>query len=188
MQKKKWDKLGNLALIALLIIILFTPLGTTIKVYVNRLIAFSPGVESPEEQEKLNNYEWSLVGLEGTKQEFHDLKGEVILINLWATWCPPCIAEMPALQNLYNEFGDKVQFLFVANDEREKVSRFMNDNSYDLPVYFSRTEIPGQLYSRSIPATYLVDRKGNIVIEKTGSAKWDSESVKHLLDSLVNQR
>ena len=108
-----------------------------------------------------------------------------MLVNLWATWCPPCIAEMPDLQALYNEYGDRVEFLFVTQENKETVQQFLNKKGYTIPVYIPTSKTPEELSSRSIPATYLIDKKGAIVINKKGAANWDSTSVKEEIERLL---
>ncbi|MGB5360301.1 MAG: TlpA disulfide reductase family protein, partial [Eudoraea sp.] len=112
-------------------------------------------------------------------------KGDVIFINFWATWCPPCVAEMPDLQLLYDAYGEKVTFLFIARDKKEKVSSFMMKKKYNLPVYFESGFTPKTLYSAALPTTFVIDKKGNIVVAETGSAAWNSQSVRSLLDGLL---
>ncbi|WP_306353828.1 TlpA family protein disulfide reductase [Flavobacterium sp. '19STA2R22 D10 B1'] len=180
--KTKWS---NLIWILVFVVILFTPVGTTLKVWVNRIFAFSPSVIEKKEQKKLNDYNWQLVNLEGEQSTLADHKGKVILINFWATWCPPCIAEMPSMQKLYTDYKDKVVFLFVTNDDRDKVTAFMKKNNYDLPIYQYNSSVPGDLNATSIPVTYLIDKEGNIVVDKTGSADWNSEDFRKELNQLL---
>ena len=110
-----------------------------------------------------------------------------MFINFWATWCPPCIAEMPDLQELYNDYGEKITFLFVTNEDRETVSSFFTKKEYNLPAYQAIQKAPEQLYSRSIPATYLINKQGEIVINKTGAASWNSKKVRSQIDQLLSE-
>ncbi len=151
-----------------------------------RQIAFSPSVNTVDESEKIDTYNWSLNGLNTANIEFSDLKGKVVFINFWATWCPPCRAEMPMIQKLYNDYKDKVAFVFVTNENWSTVENFYKKNSYDLPSYNSISSPPNKLSeTNSIPATYLLDKEGNILIKKTGAADWDSDKVRNLLDELI---
>ena len=88
------------------------------------------------------------------------LKGKVVFINYWATWCPPCIAEMPSLQKLYSEYKDKAVFLFVANDEPDKVGYFMREKGFNFPVYFQVSEPAEELRSKSLPTTFIINSEG----------------------------
>ena len=100
-------------------------------------------------------------------------RGKVICINFWATWCAPFVAEMPSLQSLYDSYGDKVTFLFIANDEVETVDTFMQKRGYTLPIYYVDNEVPTALEHSSIPTTYWIDKSGRIVIKKGYILKYD---------------
>lgn len=190
--KKFWPdfnrkKAGNLLWLLLFFVILFTPLGTTLKVWVNRLISFAPSVTEIEERPSLTSYNWTLTDMDGNAIDFNQFKDKVILVNFWATWCPPCIAEMPSLQKLYTSYEGKAAFFFVTSESPEVVAAFMQKHGYDLPVYFPKTAPPPELRSSSIPATYLISGKGSVVIGKTGAAQWNSPSVRSLMEDLIQE-
>ncbi len=86
------------------------------------------------------------------------------------------MAEMPSFQNLYNAYGDKVIFLFVANDKEDKVVKFLEDKGYELPVFLQASQVPEEMNSNSLPTTYILDRDGDIVVSKTGAADWNRTS------------
>ena len=182
--KKQWI---NGAFVIGIILMLFTPVGFYARVFVGRLLSTSAAVLKTELQIPVKNYDWQLIDVYGNDFKFEQAKGEVVLVNFWATWCPPCVAEMPSLQNLYNDYGDKVTFMFVAQDKTEKVSAFMNKKGYNLPVYYSKTEAPNVLTSKTIPTTYVINKEGKIIIAETGVADWNSSKIRNLLDELVAQ-
>lgn len=178
---------SNLIFLIILGVLLFTPLGTPVKVFVQRLIAFSPSVAPEEETEVLKDYIWILEDMQGERVFFEDAQDEVVVLNFWATWCPPCIAEMPSLQELYSAYGDRVKFMFVSQEKIDKIQGFLDKRGFDLPVYRPLSKIPAALYSRSIPATYIIDREGRIRVSKVGVADWNSDTVKALLDELLEE-
>lgn len=153
-----------------------------------RQIAFSPSVNNVDEAEKVSNYNWELKGLNTESVNFSEFKGEVVFVNFWATWCPPCRAEMPMIQKLYDDYKDKVNFVFVTDESWETVENFYTENTYNLPSYNSTSRRP-QIFSEtnSIPASYLIDQEGNILISKTGAADWNSSKVRELLDNLIKK-
>ncbi|MEM7187807.1 MAG: TlpA disulfide reductase family protein, partial [Bacteroidota bacterium] len=106
-------------------------------------------------------------------------------INFWATWCPPCVAEMPSLQNLYDEYGDRVDFYFVSMESEEKINKFMEKKGYNFPVYIPKQQIPQTIRGNSLPTTYVISKKGGIVVDKVGAADWDSRATKELLNGLL---
>ena len=136
-------------------------------------------------QQILEDFDFELVNSEGKAVNLADYKGKVIFINFWATWCPPCVAEMPDLQLLFNAYGEKVTFLFIARDKEEKVSNFLRKKNYNLPVYFESGFTPKALYTAALPTTFIIDKKGSIILAESGSADWNAESVHELLDGLL---
>ncbi|WP_165748820.1 TlpA family protein disulfide reductase [Cellulophaga sp. Z1A5H] len=179
------DKIINLAVLIAAGIILFTPLGFPVKVFVNKLISFAPTEVSKDEQLKLTDYNWKLISSDQQSLNFEQYKNSVIVINFWATWCPPCVAEMPSFQDLYDDYGTKVVFLFVTNEEVPVVDAFMKKKGYTLPVYYPQNTTPSILKSSAIPATFVISKTGEITIDKTGAADWNSESTRALLDRLL---
>jgi thiol-disulfide isomerase/thioredoxin len=177
--KKNWSNLLWLTLIALL---LFPPTGKPIKIAVHRLIAFSPKTISAEKQETLASYDWLLKNEDGRMVDFNAFKGKPVIVNFWATWCPPCIAEMPSLEALYKDYGEEVEFLFVTNDDTEKVETFLANRNVEIPVFYQATKAPELLQTNSLPTTYLIDKDGSVIIKKVGSADWNSNKVRALLD------
>lgn len=179
-------QIKNLIFLVLIVVLLFTPVGTTFKIWINRVISFSPSVVDEDERKKINDYNWKLMSVNGEKYDFATAENnKVVFINFWATWCPPCIAEMPDLQALYNDYADKVDFLFVTNDKNEVINKFMEKHNYDFPVYKQLTQAPEEFNYSSIPITFLIDKKGEIVISKSGSADWNSEKVRTTIDKLL---
>lgn len=183
------EQISNGIWILAILLILFTPLGFHVRVWVNKVVAtvISPSTVDEDEQATLKNYNWSLVDLEGKQTNLQSEKGEVILVNVWATWCPPCVAELPGFVELYSDYKDKVTFAFVANDDKEKVEAFLKKKGYQLPVYLQTSAIPTELESGSIPVTYIIDKRGNVVVDKTGAANWNSDKTRSLLDRLITE-
>ena len=183
----KRDRLVNLILILILAIVLFTPAGFHLKVFVNRLVKFNPSEIRADERERLLSYNWSLQDSQGKRFNFENARGEVVIINFWASWCPPCVAEMPDLNELYKDYSDKVVFLFVARDKRSSIEKFMNSKEYEFPVFYDQGKAPEQLESESMPTTYILDRNGTIAVKKTGAAAWNSKATRELLNKLLSQ-
>jgi len=183
--KKRWV---DIVWVALFLIIMFTSLGKTIKVFINSVIALSPNVIEQPEAKVIDNMYWSLESLAtGEVINLENYKGKVIFINTWATWCPPCLAEMPDINTLYADYKDKVVFLMVTSDHKSAVNQLMHKENYDFINYTMRSSVPNVLSSRSIPYTSVIDKKGRIRVEKTGAAKWNSTDFRLALDSMLNE-
>ena len=183
----KKSTIQNIAFILFIALLLFSPLGTFVKVQLNRLIAFSPKTIAVPDQKMLSSYQWQLVDATGQRVTLEQYKGKIIFINFWATWCPPCIAEMPSMQKLYVDYQYKIVFLFVTTDSFEKTNVFLAKENLILPIYQSVTNPPLEMESSTIPATYLIDKQGNLVLAKIGTANWNSDSFREKLDELLKK-
>lgn len=183
--KLKRENLLNFTIVVVLALVLLTPVGFHARVFVSRIVALSPSELPKEEQFQMPSYHWQLSGLNGEAFHFKEVKGEVVLVNFWATWCPPCVAEMPSLQALYTDYKTKIQFVMVAQDQHDKVKAFMNQKKYDFPVYFETSAKPQALSPEYIPTTFIIDKNGNIVIEKTGAANWNHSDIRKVVDDLL---
>ena len=173
---------------ALFIIVLALMLYPPTREWGMRQIAFAPSVKDVSEADKLDTYNWELNGLNTQSLNFNEFENKVVFINFWATWCPPCRAEMPMIQSLYNDYKDKIAFVFVTNENWTTVEKYFIKKGYELPVYNSGSTPPNKFTeTNSIPASYLIDKQGNIVISKTGAADWNSSKVRQLLDKLIKK-
>ncbi|CAA0169256.1 Thiol-disulfide oxidoreductase [Tenacibaculum maritimum] len=174
-------KIINALFLVFIILMIYPPT----KVYFIRLVSFAPSEIEKKAQKEIGNYQWSLKGLNAPDINFEKVKGKVVFINFWATWCPPCIAEMPSIQKLYGTYKEKITFLFISNEKWEVINKFYKEKGYDLPTYHSVNQIPSKLEATSIPTTYIINQSGKIVVAKQGSANWNSKSVKRMLDKLL---
>ena len=113
--------------------------------------------------------------------QLSDYKGKVILLNFWATWCPPCRAEMPTIEKLYQALKNEPNFVFLAVDAHEKpdqVKSFIKKNGYSFPVLLDTTGEADAEYSvQAIPTTYLIDRSGHVLGGAAGGREWDRPEV-----------
>ena len=123
--------ISNILFVIAVIVLLYPPSCE----WFMRQIAFAPSVEKIENSEKIDTYNWQLEGLNAENINFNELKNKVVFVNFWATWCPPCRAEMPMIQELYNDYKDKIEFVFVTNESWETVEKFYLKYNYNLPIY-----------------------------------------------------
>lgn len=136
------------------------------------------------------DYHFTITSSDGEDSTLKDFKGNVIFINVWASWCPPCIAEMPTIEKLYTEVSPEkdVSFLIISLDEdKAKAKNFMMRKTFTLPFYFPASKLPEVFQSQSIPATYIVSKEGQIVYKKEGLADYSAPEFRDWLLDLSDK-
>lgn len=184
--KLKKPKISDILFTVLIVLLIIPQTRKTIQLYLNKgLAVFSPSTIDEENRVELSDYNWQLQDLEGNLVNFENSQGKVVLVSFWATWCPPCLAEFPAIQSLYNDYSDIVDFILVTNESPHVVKEFLNNKGYNMKVYHPLSNPPKEFDVSGIPRTFLIDRSGEIVIDKTGASNWDSEKVRVLIEELL---
>lgn len=173
--------LANIAFVIVIGLMLYPPT----KVYFIRLISFSPSETKVENQLQVSNTDWELKGINTKDINLKELEDKVVFVSFWATWCAPCVAEMPSMQKLFVDYKDKVTFVFVTNENWKTVDPFYTKREFDFPTYNQLTKTPKELESSSIPATFILSKDKKIVVEKYGAADWNSTKTRKILDQLV---
>lgn len=180
--------ISNLIFLLVIAILVIPQTRQPIQVFLNKGLALiSPSIKSTEKQAALKSYDWKLKDESGTIFDFENTKGKVVFINFWATWCPPCIAEMPSIQKLYTDYQDKVVFLFVTNDRFSDINKFLDKHNYSFKVFRPVSPNSSLFDVPSIPRTFLIDKHGKIVIDEGGAANWNSNKVRTTIDGLLKQ-
>ena len=132
------------------------------------------------------DYGWSVRTLDGLKVSLSQFKGRPIYLNFWATWCAPCVAEMPSIENLYRSLeNEDVVFLLVSDESQETVRAFVEKERFTFPVYLRGEDLPEVFVSAGLPTTFIADRDGTIVFRHIGAAQWDHESTVSFLRALM---
>jgi len=170
---------------ALLISMLFPGSRRVVSSTIIRYSLFQPRESDEVKFVSKEQMSWKLEDLAGNRVSMDQFFGQPVFLNFWATWCPPCIAEMPSIQRLYDEYGSSMAFVLASREEAEVLAAFMAKKNYSMPVYVLRGTVPEVFYSRSIPASFLISPSGKIVMKKQGAAKWDGKRVKELLDRML---
>jgi thiol-disulfide isomerase/thioredoxin len=146
--------------------------------------------ELPEQLASENGYPLSLplVTVDGRPANLSQFRGKVVLINLWASWCPPCLAEMPGLQALYQKVDtSKVAFVLISLDENQNKARvLLKRKHYTMPVFFSTADLPAPFNSSSIPYTVILTPQGRVADRHSGMADYDTPEFKAALEKLAN--
>lgn len=128
-----------------------------------------------------------LVTLDGKSVQLSDLKGKVVFVNLWASWCPPCVAEMPGIHALYKKVKKaKVAFVMISLDQNPaKAQALIKRRGYTFPVYFPTGPLPAPFDSPSIPSTVILDPNGQVAARHDGMAEYDTPEFKEALEKLA---
>lgn len=141
------------------------------------------------------SYDFTIQTLNGESFPMEQLKGKVIFINLWATWCGPCRAEMPAIESLYKGTTHKdLAFVMLSIDRKNdeiKVRNYVNTKGFTFPVYLVQSPFPNQLPEAlqvpSIPTTFVINKKGEIVYKNVGTANYNTKKFKNFLEELLQE-
>jgi thiol-disulfide isomerase/thioredoxin len=127
-----------------------------------------------------------LTDLKNQPIDIKQYKGKTVFVNFWATWCMPCIAEMPSIQKLQARFKDEnIQFFLASNEDVNDIEGFKNDNKY----IFNYTRLVNMetLNIQAIPTTYIYNTKGKIVFSETGSRNWNDSASIDMITKIINQ-
>lgn len=129
------------------------------------------------EPKKVAAPDFTVFDMDGNEVKLSDFKGQLVIVNFWATWCGPCRSEMPGFEAVYREYGDKIVFMMVnlPSGETEKdISAFVKKGGYTFPVYIDRNSSAAFTYGvNSVPATLMVDRDGFIAGTHVGAVDED---------------
>ncbi len=183
--KRWWSIVLDFLFLALIVAMLFPTSRREVSSFIVRQTLISPRKSSNIQY--LTDKDWQVRFVEDGSKIFNleEYKGKPIFINFWATWCPPCIAEMPSIQNLYDNYKDKVNFIFINNEEIEIVETFMNRHNYSLPTHHFVGGITNVFETSTLPTTIIISPKGRVVLHKTGAAKWDSNKMFTMFDEMM---
>ena len=128
--------------------------------------------------------------LASKSEHLSDLKGKVVVLNFWATWCPPCVAETPSLNRLEKYIDSRGGMVLGVSIDEDGAAyeQFLRDHSVVFPTYRDATKKTATDYGTSIfPETYIIDRHGKIARKFIGQQQWDSAEMLAFFDALLGQ-
>lgn len=149
-------------------------LDTSLNTSINNNYQVVENGTSSNETNKIMMTDFFVYTYENKKINLSDYKGKPIVVNFFATWCPPCKAELPSFENLYKKYGEDVEFIMVNLTDgysqiKEDVKDFIDENKYTFPVYYDIDFSAANAYKiYSIPETLFIDKEGNIVYTHVG--------------------
>jgi len=141
--------------------------------------------QEPEKTDLMKDFDFSLEDLNGSTVSLSDYKGKRVFLNFWATWCPPCKAEMPDIEKLYQETKDSDLVILAVNvgEDKKTVQAFIRDKGYNFPVLLDDEGEVSQLYQvAGIPTSYFIDTEG--YLDDGISGPISLESMKEFVNNL----
>ena len=126
----------------------------------------------------------------GNVQNTSSLRGKVVFINFWASWCPPCRAEFPSIETLYSQFKDNpnVFFLTINEDSDSAAGKaYLEEEGFSVPMYQSIGNVSSELYSGKLPTTVVLDKNGAVRYYHTGIANYASRKFVRQIEDLINE-
>ena len=136
---------------------------------------------------KLSLPEFTLVDMQGSKHSLSDYKGNVVLVQFWATYCAPCRKEMPTMNNLIKKMAGKPFKIVTINmaESKQAVEKFINEVPVDFPVLLdSDGSVLSQWKVFAAPANFIVDKAGKVIFTLYGGIEWDSDEMVKKLSAL----
>lgn len=131
------------------------------------------------------NYDFLIKDMSGQRISMSQFKGKVIFINLWATWCGPCRAEMAGIEELYQEVDkSKIEFIMLSLDrdaDHDKIVAYMKKKGFSFTAYQPSGSLPALLDVPSIPTTFIISKDGKVLQKEVGSVKYNTKKFKDFL-------
>jgi thiol-disulfide isomerase/thioredoxin len=201
MNKKTKKSLIEYSVIGAIILTLFaTGLHTEVLGFMQRGL-LATGIMNPDLEQKAElatagvaaidsnpkaDFSMNLINSKGEKVSMEEFRGKVIFMNVWATWCPPCIAEMPGVNKLYNDVNkEDIVFIMLSVDQDfQKAIDFNKKKGFDFEVYRVDGQMPQMYSTQSIPTTYVIDAKEKIALTHLGMGDYDTKEFKEFLQDL----
>ncbi|GAB4399461.1 MAG: hypothetical protein OHK0053_19680 [Microscillaceae bacterium] len=185
-RKRVWKEIRDWGLLLALLGLLF---ASGAHIYLQRAILYTGWFNpkpTPNTQMPPASYDLLLQDAQGNLFSLGELKSKVVFLNFWATWCPPCVAEMPGIQAAYEQtHSDKVVFVMISLDEDPaRAEHFIQKNGYTFPLYFLAGQVPSAYEGNSIPRTYVISPEGQIASQQTGMGNYGNPGFKKFLRAL----
>ncbi len=189
-KKNKWK--GRVINLLFFGLVLFFLVSTPAKSWLLRQMVRTGLFSAKIEKVKDSNNSYTAMPLtfstvNGTPNSTENMKGKIIFINFWASWCPPCRAEMPSVNTLYQQLKDDPGYAFVfinMDDQIKTAQEYLEDHSFTIPLHRAEGFIPTDFYTGSLPTTVVLDKNGNVVMKHSGMADYSSKDFINQLKSL----
>ncbi|MFT5145158.1 MAG: thiol-disulfide isomerase/thioredoxin [Rhodothermales bacterium] len=190
-KKEPWWKNGWVFGLALLGMLHLTGTAVHVQAGFQRVLLYT-GLFHPDLVPKADrqaaNLQFRLANEDGEVYSLTDFDGEVRFVNFWATWCAPCLAEMPAIAKLHADYGDKIHFSVVSmDDDFTTALAYMANQKFGINPVTRASAVPRSITSGAIPTTIILDRNGRIAVYEAGMADYNSARFRASLDRLLEE-
>lgn len=183
-----------LVLIAVILVFAYTGWHKPLIVQLQRAMIYtgllSPDISQPPVVTNHGVYDLTLRDEDSNLRMLSEFRGKVIFINFWATWCPPCRAEMPGINSLFSKMQDRNLEYIILTTERDfgKAMEYKANEGFDFPIYQLAGKLPAVYQESAIPRSYVVSRDGRLIMEHTGLADYDSRKFREFLKKALEER
>lgn len=196
MLKKIWDWAKPLVTIVIVVVVLkttglFAPVMGMAQSAIMLTGLFNASDEAEEISDRFD-YDFRVRDLNGMERDFAHYRGKVVFLNIWATWCPPCRAEMPSIEGLYQKLKDhdQIAFVMLSVDDEEKmdnVRTYIANKEHTFPVFMPSGTLPELLRVRSIPTTLVISPDGTVIKREVGMRNYNTAKFEKFLLDLTRQ-
>lgn len=137
--------------------------------------------------------DWRVRGLDGALRPLSQWRGRVVVLNMWASWCAPCVGEMESFRALRESLrregvdSGSVALLLLTPEPAGRVERFVRRRLADMPVFVEHDPMPADFGVRAVPTTWILDREGRLVLAHRGATDWNAPAVRALLRRLADE-
>ncbi len=186
-KKKPLSIFFDVVFVVILVLLINPGTRKDVAAFFIRLTSLPPSTLDADEQFTMSSQseQWNVYDLSLHPVSLQQLNNKPVFVNIWATWCPPCIAELPSILDVYETYGDRVNFILVSSEGSEKVKSFLAKNKYTEAPFYLYDRLPVEFQTESIPTTFILDKNGKVVLKKKGAARWNTGKIKKLLDELL---
>ncbi len=195
-QLKKWF-ISNWSTVILTVLLVLLLVNPDAKAWLMRQVAatglLNSSISKPEAKDAeavsaVSYADFTLRNEEGIATNISDLKGKVVFLNFWASWCPPCRAEFPSIQKFYEKYRSHpdMAFLTVNLDDNPALGKaYLKEKGFTVPFLTPAGSVPKEIYDGSLPTTVILDKKGEIRLRHTGVADYSKDSFYAEIDTLL---
>ena len=152
--------------------------------------AISAGGTLQPYEDQGTSSDFKLVDIKGNTHTLTDYRGKIVVVNFWASWCPPCIQEMPSMQRLQEKLAGQPFVILPINvgEKKYRVWKFVKLINFTLPVPLDTdSKVFADWGASVLPTSFLLDTEGHIRYRAQGELEWDSDEVTTLIEELINE-